>query len=78
MKCSRLNVGGINAIVCGQTRIEACAVCRAPAGLLCEIGNGRTCDRPVCEQHTYRDGAPNGMGPSTTSSPARASACRFL
>lgn len=50
MKCSRVNVGGARAIVCGPRRAPVCA-CGARATLQCDwrTGKDRTCDAFICE-----------------------------
>lgn len=57
MKCSRLKVGGISAIVCGSKRIETCIVCQEPASSLCDwkVGTG-TCDAALCDKHRHQVG----------------------
>lgn len=54
MKCSRVDLAGIPAIVCGRTRVPHCVTCRVPAERLCDwkVGNGRTCDKGICLEHT--------------------------
>lgn len=50
MHCTRVNVGGTGAIICGPRRIPVCSFCRGIAGLECDfpIRKGKTCDRKIC------------------------------
>jgi hypothetical protein len=50
MHCTRVNVGGVGAIVCGPRKIPVCAFCHSLGGLLCDflIGKKKTCDKPIC------------------------------
>jgi len=59
MTCKVVQTGDITAIVCSRGASQKrykCSVCGQPATLLCDwkIGNGKTCDVPVCHEHTYR------------------------
>ncbi len=51
MICRTVKIpGGITAIVCGsRPRPKRCG-CGARADLLCDwkLGNGKTCDKPIC------------------------------
>ena len=53
MKCSRITVGGTEAIVCGSQRIQTCA-CGKAATRLCDWKKGpmTTCDAPICDDCT--------------------------
>lgn len=57
MKCTMLKVNGSDVIVCGSRwRHLSCVVCKAPAPRLCDwnVGNGKTCDAPICAEHSYQ------------------------
>jgi len=47
---------GSSMIVCIRPRKPKCIVCGMYAGFLCDfdIGEGKTCDNPVCAQHRVR------------------------
>ena len=52
--CSTVRVGGHAVILCGGTKYHACIVCGEIAGRLCDWKtDGKTCDRPLCDAHTY-------------------------
>lgn len=59
MPCSHVRIKGadgtvVNAIVCGRKRIKACCGCGGIATRECDwkLGQGKTCDRPLCEDCT--------------------------
>jgi uncharacterized protein (DUF3820 family) len=57
--CRPIMVDGQRAgFVCGRGGTRPCAYCRGPSTKLCDgdVGEGRTCDRPMCDAHAYQDG----------------------
>lgn len=52
--------GGGSAIVCGKLGPHCAAGCGASTGFLCDypVGDGKTCDLPLCASHAY-EVAPN-------------------
>jgi hypothetical protein len=50
MHCTRVNVGGIKAMVCGPRRLPVCSFCRSFSNLLCDflVGRKKTCDKSLC------------------------------
>jgi hypothetical protein len=50
VKCSWVNVGGVEVVVCGRIRFPRCSFCGAPAGLECDwpIDKKKTCDKKLC------------------------------
>lgn len=54
MNCSHLVVNGLPVIVCGRPRVKGCVTCGAPAGRMCDwkVTRDRTCDKPICVDHT--------------------------
>lgn len=65
MTCSHVSIGGHSMIVCGKTRIHACSACKEPAVAMCDwkTGAGRTCDAPLCSQHTTKPSARKDLCP---------------
>ena len=51
------NTAGQTMFICGDLG-EHCADCSALGEFLCDfpVGEGKTCDRPICEQHAHEIG----------------------
>jgi len=61
MHCQRVQMpNGLFAILCssGQVRRQVCRCrsCAQPAPFLCDfrLGNGKTCDAPICADHAWQ------------------------
>jgi hypothetical protein len=66
MVCRVATVNGVTAIVCGpRPRRKKCCVCSKPSTVLCDwkIGGGKTCDRPICEDHAEHVGDDKDLCP---------------
>lgn len=52
MRCTRVNVGGVVATICGPKKIPVCAFCGSIGGLLCDFPtkSKKTCDKPLCRR----------------------------
>ena len=44
--------------ICGSLELEICSDCQYPADNLCDypVGDGKTCDRLMCEDHSHHIG----------------------
>jgi hypothetical protein len=62
MACRSFRINGVAGIVCGlrRSRPKRCSHkdCKAPGTKLCDwpIGDGKTCDKPLCDRHAVRVG----------------------
>lgn len=61
MVCRPFNINGVVGIACGpKPRVKNCSSpgCPDKGPLLCDhpMGNGRTCDKPICHEHAQSIG----------------------
>lgn len=58
MVCRTINTGGITAIVCTRGARPIRCKCGARGDKLCDwpIGDGKTCDKPMCDRHATNVG----------------------
>lgn len=56
---SKRSHGVVRMFICGpELDVDTCADCLDMGLLLCDfpVGDGKTCDRPMCEQHSHEIG----------------------
>ncbi len=67
MTCTpiKLDNGGVAIVCTPRQRAKRCSACGRAARLLCDwkIGDGKTCDKPICAMHAQEVGEDKHLCP---------------
>lgn len=71
MACSTLTKDGVTFLICGRglPQQPSCRYCANTSTKLCDfpVGNGKTCDAPICDAHASSVGPDRDLCPKHAS-----------